>query len=62
MRWKKWGREASGVRQYENYKNTGSIYYKHNPDLCLDDVEKSLSKLKDRRDKYRDYKKKCENK
>jgi len=47
---------------YENYKNTGSIYYKHNPDLCLDDVEKSLSKLKDRRDKYRDYKKKCENK
>lgn len=44
---------------YENYKNTGSIYYKHNPDICLDDVEKSLSKLKERRDKYREYKKKC---
>lgn len=45
---------------YENYKNTGNIYYKHNPDLCLDDVEKLLSKLKERRDKYREYKSKCE--
>jgi septal ring factor EnvC (AmiA/AmiB activator) len=45
---------------YKNYKDTGSLYYKKNPDLCLYDVEKMLSKLKDRRDKYREYKQKCE--
>jgi len=45
---------------YDNYKNTGNIYFKHNPDLCLDDVENNFTKLKDRRDKYREYKKKCE--
>lgn len=45
---------------YDNYKKTGSFYFKSNPDLCLYDVEKLFSKLKDRRDKYREYKEKCE--
>ena len=44
---------------YKNYKSTGSFYYKHNPDVCLYDVEKLMSKLKERRDKYREYKEKC---
>ena len=47
---------------YENYKNTGSVQYKFSPDVCLYDVERLFSKLKDRRDKYREYKKKCESK
>lgn len=45
---------------YKNYKSTGSEILRHSPDVCLYDVERLMSKLKERRDKYREYKSKCE--
>lgn len=44
----------------QNYRNTGSYYWRHNPDICLQDAGNNHPILEERYNKYLYYKKICE--
>lgn len=44
----------------DNYQKTGSPYWTHNPDVCVDDAQSHLPILEDRHENYLEYKEICD--
>lgn len=56
---------TQGVFEYvrgflDNYRKTGSSYWQHNPDICVEDAQKYLPVLENRYEEYQKYKGACE--